>query len=94
MMERRTQVIMDRLYGLLENRNGSGNSGAHSRVAFREPRVNFKEHSKRERSYGFTRGRGNPSSGATANNRPRNPTNIRGGSNGSRPVSSKQPKRN
>ena len=93
MMERRTQTIMDRLDGLLGNKSGSEKSGAHSREASREPRVNFKAHSIRERTYASTKGRCSPSSGATGNNRPRNPMNTRGGSNGSRPVSNEWPMR-
>ena len=58
MMERRTQVIMDRLDGLLGNKSGSRNRGAHSREASRELIVNFNEHPNRERTYGSTRGRG------------------------------------
>ena len=77
MVEKRTQTIMDKLDGLLGNRSGSGNSEAHSRKASREPRMNFKEHSNRGRTYGSVRGRGNPSSGVTGINGPRNPTNTR-----------------
>ena len=71
MMERRTQAIMDRLYGPLGNRSGSSNRITHSREASREPRVIFNEHPNRGRTYGSTRGRGNSSSNATGNNRPR-----------------------
>ena len=55
MMERRTEVIMVRLDGLLGNRSGSSNRGAHSREANREIRVN--EHPNRGRTYGSTRGK-------------------------------------
>ena len=57
MMERRTQGIMDRLDALLGNRSGSGNRGAHSREANREPRVNFNEHPMGGKTYGFTKER-------------------------------------
>ena len=92
-MERRFQAVMDRLYGPLGNRSGWKKREAHSRVASIEPRVNFKEHSNRGTTNGFTRGRGNPSSGATGSNRPKNPTNTRGDSTGSRPISTKRPAR-
>ena len=64
MMERRTQVIMDRLDGLLgsrsEPREGAPNSGGPSR----EPKVRFNDHQRR-RTYGSTRGRGSSSSYTT-----------------------------
>ena len=93
MLERRTQAIMDKMDGLLGNRRGSRNRGAHSREASREPRVNFKEHPNRGRTYGSTRGRGYSYSNDTGSQRPRNPTNIRGSSSGSRPISNEKPTR-
>ena len=90
LMERRTQAIMDSLDGLQWNRRGSRNRGTHSREASRELRVNFDENPNRGRSYGSTRGRGNSSSNATGNNRPRGQTNTRGGSIDSRPISSER----
>ena len=65
MIERRTQAIMDRLEGLLGNKSGSRNRGAHSRESSREPRGNFHEHPNRGRTFGCTRGRGKPSGNAT-----------------------------
>ena len=62
MMERRTQVIMDRLDGLLGNMNGSRNREANSGEPNRESRVNFNEQANRRRTYGSTRGRGSSSS--------------------------------
>ena len=93
MIKRRIQAIMDRLDGLLRNRNGSRNRDAHPREASGEPIVNFSKHSNRRRTYGSTRGRSNPSSGATGSNRPRNPSNIRRGSTGIRPKSNEPPTR-
>ena len=87
MMERRTQAILDRLNGLLRNKSGSRNRGAHSREASKEPRVNFNEHPNRERTYEYARGRGNSSSKATGSHWPKIPTNDRGGSIGSEPIS-------
>ena len=84
---------MDKLDGLLGNRNGSRNRGAHSGEANREPRVNFKEHPNRGRTYGSTRGRGNSNNIASGKNRPMGPTNTRGVSTGSRQTSSKRPMR-
>ena len=49
MTERRTHAVMDRLDGLLGDRSGSRNRGANSGVSNREARVNFNEHSIRER---------------------------------------------
>ena len=74
MMERRTPTIMNRLDGLLGNRSGSRNRGTHSGEASRDPRVNFNENPNRGRTNGSIRGRGNSSSKATWNNRPRTPT--------------------
>ena len=71
MLERRTQAVMDRLDGLLGNRSGSRKSGAYSREASRESRVNFNEHPNRGRTYGSARERVNSFSNATGNNRPR-----------------------
>ena len=62
MMERRNQAIIDMLDGLLGNKSGSRNRGAHSGEANREPRDNFNEHPNR--------GRGNSSSNGTGNNKP------------------------
>ena len=84
---------MDRMDDLVGNRGGSRNRGVHPRETSREPKVNFNEHSNERRTYGSTRGRSNPSSGATGSNTPRNPTNIRGGSIGSRPISNEQASR-
>ena len=47
MMERRTQAIMDRLDGLLDNRIGSKNGESNSGEPNREPRVNFNEQQNR-----------------------------------------------
>ena len=69
MMERRTQVIMDRLDGLLGNRNGSRNREANSGEPNRESRVNFNEQANRRRTYGSTRGRGSSSSYPTGDNK-------------------------
>ena len=93
MLERRTQASMYRLLGLLGNRVGSRNRETHSIGASREPRVNFNEHPDRRRTYGFTRGRGNSSSNVTGNNRPKDPTNLRGSSTGNRPASNERPMR-
>ena len=49
MMERRTQALMDRLDGLLGNRNGSRNREANSGEPSREPRLNFNEQPNRRR---------------------------------------------
>ena len=57
MMESRTQAIMDRLDGLLENGSGSKNREPNSGEHGGEPRVNFNEEPNRRRTYGFTRGR-------------------------------------
>ena len=92
-METRSQAIMDRLDGLLGNRSGSRNRGAHSEEATREPRVNFNKHPNTRTTYGSTRGRGNSSSNVTGKNRPRGPTNTRGSSTGRRPTSSERPMR-
>ena len=89
MMERRTQAIIDRLDGLLGNRNESRNGEANSREPSREPRVNFNEKPNRRRIHGSTRGRGNAFSYATGDNRPRRP-NIRGSSTGNRPTSNER----
>ena len=94
MLERRTQAIMDRLDSLLGNTSESRNRGAHSREERRDPRrVNFNEQPDKGRTYGSTRGRGNSNCNATRNSRPRNPTNIRGTSFGSLPISNKRPTR-
>ena len=93
MMERSTHDKMERLGGLLVKRSRSRNRGTHSREASSEPRVNFNEQSNRGRTHGSTRGRGNPSSDATGSNRPRNPTNIGGGSTGHMPLSNERPSR-
>ena len=90
MMERRTQAIMDRLYGLLGSRSWSKNGESNSGKPSRKPRVNFNEQPNRRRTYGSTRGRGSSSSYATEDNRPRCP-NIRGSSTGNRPTSNEGP---
>ena len=54
MIARRTQAIMDRLDGLLGNRSGSRNRGAHSGEANRETRVNFNEQPMDPREEGAT----------------------------------------
>ena len=54
MIARRTQAIMDRLDGLLGNRSGSRNRGAHSGEANRETRVNFNEQPMYPREEGAT----------------------------------------
>ena len=92
-MGRRTRAIMHRLDGLLRNRSESRNRGAHSRGASREPRVNFIEHTNRGRTYGSTRRRGVSYGNVTDSNRQRNPTNIRGDSISSRPISNERPTR-
>ena len=89
MMERRTQAIIDRLDGLLGNRNVSRNGEANSGEPSREPRVNFNEQPNRRRTHGSTRGRGNASSYSTGDNRPRGPS-IRGRSTGNRPTSNER----
>ena len=71
MMERRTQAIMDRLYGLLGNRSGPRKRKVSSGEPNIEPRVNFKEQPNRRRTYGSTRGRGSSSSYTTGDNMPR-----------------------
>ena len=48
--------------------------------------MNFNEYRNRGKTYGSTRGRNNSSSNASGNNRLRGPTDIRGGSIGSRPI--------
>ena len=93
MFERPTQAIMDIFDALMGNRSGSRKRGTHSGEASREPRVNFNEIPNRGRTYGSTRGRGNSSSNTTGNNSPRSPTNAKGGSDGSRPISSERPLR-
>ena len=92
MMERRTQAIMDRLYGLLSTgysksgpKEGEPNSGGPSR----EPRVNFNEHQKRK-TYGSTRGRGSSSGYATRGNGTWGP-NSRTSSTGNRQTSNERP---
>ena len=85
-MEKRTQVIMDRVHGLLGNRSGSRNGGEHSREVSRELRVNFNEHPRRGKTYGPPRGRGYSSSNPTESHTPRNHTKIRAGSFGNRPI--------
>ena len=85
MLERRPQVIMDRLDSLLKNSSGSGNRATHSRKASRTRRVNFIEQPNKGWTYGSTRGRGNSSSKDIGNNRPKGPTNIRRVSTGGRP---------
>ena len=73
MMERRTQVIMDRLDGLLCSRIGSKNGESKSGEPSSEPRVNFNEQQNRRTTYGPTRGRGISSGYTTGDNRPSGP---------------------
>ena len=93
MLGKRTQAIMDRLEGLLGNRNESRSRQATLGEPNREPRVNFNEQANRRSTYGSTRVRGSSSSYATGDNRPRG-KNIRGGSNGNRPTSNERPMQN
>ena len=88
MMERRTQAIMDRLYGLLGSKSGP-KEGEPTGGPSREPRVNFKDHQSR-RTYGSTRGRGSSSGYAKRDNKTWGP-NSRGSSTGNRQTSNEQP---
>ena len=67
-MERRTQVIMDRLDGLLGNKSGPTEGEPNSGGPSREPRVNFNDQHNRRRTYGSTRGRGSSAGYATEDN--------------------------
>ena len=94
MNEKEQFILREKTCGMKQNaidRSGSGHNGAHSKKASREPRVNFSEHANRGMAFGFTTGKGNPLSGATGNNRPRNSTNNKEGSAGSKPVSNERP---
>ena len=57
MMEKRTQAIMDRLDGLLDNMSGPREREPNSGGPRRKPRVNFNDQ-QNWRTYGSNRGRG------------------------------------
>ena len=90
MMERRTQVIMDRLDGLLISKSGPKEGEPNSGGPSREPKVNFNEHQKRK-TYGSTRGRGSSTGYATRDNRTWG-QNSRASSTGNRQTSNERPK--
>ena len=89
MMERRTQVIMDRLDWLLGSKSGPKEGEPNSGGPSREPKVNFNDHQKR-RTYETTRGRGSSSGYATRDNRTWGP-NSRASSSGNRQTSNERP---